>query len=60
MKLKVTYVCNFVKNIIIILFVHFKSRILHMLVVVFRKANIYKETLAANSPIDHVTCHMSH
>ena len=50
---------SFVKNIIIILFIHFKRITLHTPVVIFRNANIYKETLAANSPIDHVTCHMT-
>lgn len=51
---------SFVKNIIIILlFIHFKRISLHTPVVIFRNANIYKETLAANSPIDHVTCHMT-
>ena len=44
---------------IIILFIHFKRIILHMPVIPFRYANIYKETLAANSPIHHMTCHMT-
>ena len=30
-----------------------------MPVIPFRNANIYKETLAANSPIHHMTCHMT-
>ena len=39
---------SFVKNIIIILFTHFKRIILHMLVVVFRNANIqlFRERLS--------------
>ena len=44
---------------IIILLIHFKRIILHMPVIPFRNANIYKETLAANSPIHHMTCHMT-
>ena len=44
---------------IIILFIHFKRIILHMPVIPFRNANIYKKTLAANSPIHHMTCHMT-
>ena len=30
-----------------------------MPIVIVKNANIYKEILAANSPIDHVTCHMT-
>ena len=48
------------KSVLIISYVTFRDCHVQIFPTTFLNIAVYKETLAANSPIDHVTCHMSH